>query len=335
MTEKKYILITGVAGLIGGRMADWIVKNKPEYEIIGIDSLFGGYMENVPDKVIFYKRDLAIDSIKDIFDQYKFEYVFHFAAYAAEGLSPFMRKFNYSNNVLSTMEIVNECISHDVKRLIYTSSMSVYGLGLRKDQRFDENDQPKPIDPYAISKYACEMDIEVAGEQHGLDWCIIRPHNVYGIGQNIWDKYRNVLGIWMHQILNGKPISIYGDGEQTRAFSYIDDCLDSFWNSAVLPGASKQIINVGGIKGYTINEAAKILCEVTGYDKIEHCEPRHEVKWCVPTFEKSVEILGYNETTDLKTGLKLMWDWAQQQPNRKQYKWENYEITKGLYSYWK
>lgn len=335
MTEKKYILITGVAGLIGGRMADWIVKNKPEYEIIGIDSLFGGYMENVPDKVIFYKRDLAIDSIKDIFDQYKFEYVFHFAAYAAEGLSPFMRKFNYSNNVLSTMEIVNECISHDVKRLIYTSSMSVYGWGLRKDQRFDENDQPKPIDPYAISKYACEMDIEVAGEQHGLDWCIIRPHNVYGIGQNIWDKYRNVLGIWMHQILNGKPISIYGDGEQTRAFSYIDDCLDSFWNAAVLPGASKQIINVGGIKGYTINEAAKILCEVTGYDKIEHCEPRHEVKWCVPTFEKSVEILGYNETTDLKTGLKLMWDWAQQQPDRKQYKWENYEITKGLYSYWK
>lgn len=334
MTEKKYILITGVAGLIGGRMADWIVKNKPEYEIIGIDSLFGGYMENVPYKVIFYKRDLAIDSIKDIFDQYKFEYVFHFAAYAAEGLSPFMRKFNYSNNVLSTMEIVNECISHDVKRLIYTSSMSVYGWGLRKDQRFDENDQPKPIDPYAISKYACEMDIEVAGEQHGLDWCIIRPHNVYGIGQNIWDKYRNVLGIWMHQILNGKPISIYGDGEQTRAFSYIDDCLDSFWNAAVLPGASKQIINVGGIKGYTINEAAKILCEVTGYDKIEHCEPRHEVKWCVPTFEKSVEILGYNETTDLKTGLKLMWDWAQQQPNRKQYKWENYEITNGLYSYW-
>ena len=335
MTEKKYILITGVAGLIGGRMADWIVKNKPEYEIIGIDSLFGGYMENVPDKVIFYKRDLAIDSIKDIFDQYKFEYVFHFAAYAAEGLSPFMRKFNYSNNVLSTMEIVNECISHDVKRLIYTSSMSVYGWGLRKDQRFDENDQPKPIDPYAISKYACEMDIEVAGEQHWLDWCIIRPHNVYGIGQNIWDKYRNVLGIWMHQILNGKPISISGDGEPTRAFSYVDDCLECFWNAAVLPGASKQIINVGGIKGYTINEAAKILCEVTGYDKIEHCEPRHEVKWCVPTFEKSVEILGYNETTDLKTGLKLMWDWAQQQPDRKQYKWENYEITKGLYSYWK
>ena len=335
MEEKKYVLITGVAGLIGSRMADWIVKNKPDYEIIGIDSLFGGYMENVPDKVIFYKRDLATDSIKDIFDQYKFDYVFHFAAYAAEGLSPFMRKFNYSNNVLSTMAIVNECISHDVKRLVYTSSMSVYGWGLRQDQRFDEKDQPKPIDPYAISKYACEMDIEVAGEQHGLDWCIIRPHNVYGLGQNIWDKYRNVLGIWMYQIMQGKPISIYGDGEQTRAFSYVDDCLECFWKAAVLPGASKQIINVGGIKGYTINEAAKILCEVTGYDKIEHWEPRHEVKWCVPTFEKSVEILGYNETTDLKTGLKLMWDWAQKQPNRKQYKWENYEITKGLYSYWK
>lgn len=336
MTEsKKYILITGVAGLIGARMADWIVENKPEYNIVGIDSLFGGYIENINDKVEFYQRDLAVDKVDDIFEKYNFEYVFHFAAYAAEGLSPFMRKFNYSNNVLSTMEIVNECITHNVKRLIYTSSMSVYGWGIKEYERFTEEDQPKPIDPYAISKYACEMDIQVAGEQHGLDWCIIRPHNVYGIGQNIWDKYRNVLGIWMYQILNNLPISIYGDGEQTRAFSYIEDCLEPFWNAAILESASKQIINVGGIAGHTINEAANILCEITGYDKIEHLEPRHEVKWCVPSFEKSVKVLNYTEKTELKEGLTKMWEWAKKQPNRGRYKWENYEVTKGLYSYWK
>lgn len=332
---KKSILITGNAGLLGSRLADWILENHPEYEVVGIDNLFGGYIENVDDKVIFYKRELSIDSIKDIFDRHEFEYVFHFAAYAAEGLSPFMRKFNYSNNVLSTVNIINECISHKVKRLVYTSSMSVYGWGIEQGRIFDENDRPEPIDPYAISKYACEMDIKVAGEQHGLDWCIIRPHNVYGIKQNIWDKYRNVLGIWMYQILNDKPMLIYGDGEQTRAFSYIDDCLESFWNAAVLDGASKQIINVGGEKAYSINEAALTLCNITGYKNVEHKEARHEVKYAVPSPEKSKIILGYKQSTSLEEGLKKMWEWAQTQPNRKQYKWENYEITDGIYSYWK
>lgn len=332
---KKSVLITGNAGLLGSRFADWILENYPEYEVVGIDNLFGGYIENVDDRVVFYKRELSLDSIKDIFDKHEFEYVFHFAAYAAEGLSPFMRKFNYSNNVLSTVNIINECISHKVKRLIYTSSMSVYGWGLEQGRVFDENDRPEPIDPYAISKYACEMDIKVAGEQHGLDWCIIRPHNVYGIKQNIWDKYRNVLGIWMYQILNDKPMLIYGDGEQTRAFSYIDDCLESFWNAAVLDDASKQIINVGGEVGISINEAAKTLCTITGYNNIEHKEARHEVKYAVPSPEKSKRILGYKQSTNLEKGLTEMWKWAQMQPNRKQYRWENYEITDGIYSYWK
>lgn len=332
---RKSILITGNAGLIGANLANWILENHPEYEVVGIDSLFGGYTENIDDRVIFYKRDLSTDSLTDIFDTHEFEYVYHLAAYAAEGLSPFMRKFNYSNNVLSTVNIINECIKHKVKRLIYTSSMSVYGWGIEKGRVFDEDDRPDPIDPYAISKYACEMDIKVAGEQHGLDWCIIRPHNVFGPLQNIWDKYRNVLGIWMYQILNNKPMLIYGDGEQTRAFSYIDDCLESFWNAAVCEKASKQIVNVGGEKGYTINEAAEILCKITGYNNVEHREARHEVKHAVPSPEKSKQILGYKQTTSLEEGLRKMWAWAKEQPNRKQYKWENYEITEGIYSYWK
>ena len=332
---KKSILITGNAGLLGSKLADWIIKNHPEYEVVGIDNLFGGYIENVDPKVVFYRRELSSDNLKDIFDRHEFEYVFHFAAYAAEGLSPFMRMFNDRNNMLSTDNIINECISHDVKRLVYTSSMSVYGWGTEAGKRFDENDIPAPIDPYAVSKYACEMNIKIAGEQHGLDWCIIRPHNVYGEKQNIWDKYRNVLGIWMFQILNNKPMLIYGDGEQTRAFSYIDDCLPSFWNAATYESASKEIINVGGIEGYSINEAAKLLCKITGYDNIEHKEARHEVKHAVPNPRKSIELLGYEQKTSLEEGLKKMWGWAKEQPDRPQYKWENYEITKGIYSYWK
>lgn len=333
--KKKYVLITGVAGLLGSRLADWICDNKREYVVIGIDNLFGGYIENVNDKVIFYNRDLSKDSILDVFDKYNIDYVFHFAAYAAEGLSPFMRCFNYRNNCVSTTNVINECIMHDVKRLVYTSSMSVYGHGSLNMTRFDENDTPCPIDPYGISKYACEMDIRVAGEQHGLDWCIIRPHNIYGEKQNIWDKYRNVLGIWMYQILNNKPMLIYGDGEQTRAFTYVMDDMPCLWEAAVSEKASKEIINLGGIKPYTINEAASILSDITDYNDIKYAEARHEVKWAVPTYQKSIDLLGFEHKTDLHDGLVLMWEWAKKQPKRNQYVWNDYEITKGIYSYWK
>ena len=332
---KKYALITGVAGLVGSNMADYISENHKEYGIIGIDNLFGGYIENVNDDVIFYNRDLSTDDIDDIFEKYDVEYVFHFACYAAEGLSPFMRMFNWQNNAVSTANIINCCINYGVKRLVYASSMSVYGHGDMNKNRFDEDDTPCPIDPYGVSKYACEMDIRIAGEQHGLDWCIIRPHNIVGKKQNIWDKYRNVLGIWMYQILHNDPILIYGVGSQTRAFSYIRDILEPLWNAAISEKASKQIINLGGITPYTINEAAKILCDITGYDKIEHKESRHEVKWAVPTYKKSIDILGYKDATQLKDGLKEMWEWAKAQPDRERMKWENYEINKGLYSYWK
>ena len=339
MEREKYVLITGVAGLIGSRMADWILENKPEYNVIGIDSLFGGYIDNIDKRVIFYKRDLSEEKINDIFEYIHsnggvIDYVFHFAAYAAEGLSPFMRMFNWKNNTVSTANIINCCVEYDVKRLVYTSSMSVYGHGTGNG-RFDEDDIPCPVDPYGISKYACEMDIKVAGEQHGLDWCIIRPHNVYGRKQNIWDKYRNVLGIWMYQILHNEPMLIYGDGEQTRAFTCVDDILEPLWNAATKKEASKEIINLGGITPYTINSATKILSEITGSDDKVHKESRHEVKWAVPTFQKSIDILGFEDKIILKDGLKDMWEWAKEQPNRPRYKWGNYEITKGLYSYWK
>ena len=306
---KKYVLITGVAGLIGSRMADWILENKPEYGVIGVDNLFGGYIENVDERVIFYQRDLSEDKINDIFEQYPIEYVYHFACYAAEGLSPFVRMFNWKNNAVSTANVINCCVEYGVKRLVYTSSMSVYGHG-NGNGRFDENDVPCPVDPYGISKYACEMDIRVAGEQHGLDWCIIRPHNVYGKKQNIWDKYRNVLGIWMYQILHNEPMFIYGDGEQTRAFTCVDDILEPLWNAATKKEASKEIINLGGITPHTINDAARILSEIANNSSIEHKEARHEVKWAVPTFQKSIDILGFEHKTSLEDGLKNMWGWA-------------------------
>ena len=327
------ILITGVAGLIGSRFADWLIKNKPNYNIIGIDDLSGGYIENVNTNVKFYKIDLVYNSVSNIFQEYKFDYVFHFAAYAAEGLSPFIRCFNYDNNLISTAKIVNECINHDVKRLIFTSTMAVYGHGVNK--LFDEEHNPSPIDPYGVAKYACEMDIKIAGEQHGLDWCIIRPHNVYGVNQNIWDKYRNVLGIWMYQFKNGKNMTIFGSGLQTRAFSYIDDSLEPLWNSAVREIASKQIINLGGIKANSIIDANKILKKVVG-DKSDtlFLEKRHEVKHAIPTFQKSIDLLDFKHNIDLEEGLTKMWNWAKHQPSRNQFIWPSFEIEKKLYSFW-
>jgi UDP-glucose 4-epimerase len=327
------VLITGVAGLLGSRLADYIIETHPEYQVIGVDDLSGGYLENVNPKVEFFNFNIIGDNISLIFKKYKPTYVFHLAAYAAEGLSPFIRTFNYDNNLKATAYIVNECIKHDVKRLVFTSTLAVYGHG--EGGYFNETQTPKPIDPYGVAKYACEMDIQIAGEQHGLDWCIIRPHNVYGIKQNIWDKYRNVLGIWMFQHMNNEPMTIFGDGEQTRAFSYIDDSLIPLWNAAVLPQASKQIINVGGIEEHSINKAAAILQEVIGSGNILHLEGRHEVKHSIPTWQKSVDILKYEHKSNLKNGLIEMWNWAQSQPARKRFEWPSYELEKGIYSFWK
>lgn len=329
---KDSVVITGVAGLLGSRLADWILLNKPSYEVVGIDNLSGGFKGNVDDRVVFYAIDCASNEVREVFERHKPKYVFHFAAYAAEGLSPFIRKYNYQNNLVATANIVNECIRIDVKRLVFTSSMAVYGNGTPP---FDESHQPAPIDPYGIAKYACEMDIRVAGEQHNLDWCIIRPHNVYGVKQNIWDTYRNVLGIWMHQYLNDKPLSIFGDGSQKRAFSFIDDILEPLWNSATFESASRQIINLGSATEYSILEANEILKEVMGGGNTAFLEKRHEVNKAHPTWTKSVEILRFNDKTDLRTGLLTMWEWAQQQPNRERFVWSEYELEKGIYDFWK
>jgi len=331
LSNMNKVLITGVAGLLGSRLADWIIENT-DGEVVGIDDLSGGYIENVNSEVTFYKKNLVTDDIEDLFDKYDFDIVYHFAAYAAEGLSPFIRQFNYENNLVATSRIINQCITHDINRLVFTSTMAVYGHG---NPPFDERDLPQPIDPYGVAKYACEMDIQVAGEQHGLDWCIIRPHNVYGIKQNIWDKYRNVLGIWMCQYMNEEPMSIFGDGEQKRAFSFIDDTLELLWKSGIQENCSKQIINLGGTKFYTINEANKILRDVIGNGKKVYKEPRHEVKDAHSTWQKSVELLGYEDKTTLYDGLKQMWDWAQKQPMRDRFVWGEYEIDKGIYEYWK
>ena len=323
------VLITGAAGLLGSRLAEYLVHNT-DHDIIGVDDLSGGYAENVNAEVNFYEANV-VDGLEEIFNTHKPDYVYHFAAYAAEGLSPFIRKFNYTNNIVSTASIVNSCIENDVKRLVFTSSMAVYGRG---NPPFSEGDERKPIDPYGVAKAACEMDIEIAGEQHGLDWCIIRPHNVYGRNQNIWDRYRNVLGIWMYQHLNGEPMTIFGDGEQKRAFSCIDDYLLPLWKAGTDERSSKQIINMGSNTECTINEACDILLDIVGNGEKKYLEERHEVKEAFSSHLKAESILDYEDKTTLREGLQDMWDWAKTRPMRER-PTTKYEIETGIYSYWK
>ena len=332
---KKTILITGVAGLLGSRLADWIIKNHPEYKIIGVDDLSGGYVENIPKKVKFYKFDLKeLDRVNKLFSQHSPDIIYHFAAYAAEGLSPFIRKFNYENNLIASTNLITCSIKHNIKRFIFASSMSVYGN--KYEPPFHEDLQQFPIDPYGIAKFSVEQDLKVAYEQHGLEYTIIRPHNFYGQNQNIWDKYRNVLGIWMYQIMNGMQPTIFGDGEQIRAFSYVDDSLLPFWNASQRKKCVDQIINLGGIKEHTINEACNILLKVTNTKlKPLYLEERHEAKHAWSTWKKSVDLLDFKHQISLEEGLTKMWEWAQTQPMRKRFFWGEYELDKGIYNYWK
>jgi UDP-glucose 4-epimerase len=327
------ILITGVAGLLGSRLSDYIIENHQDIHIVGVDDMSGGYKENVNPKVELWEMNLVNGNIEECFERHQFDYVYHFAAYAAEGLSPFIRTYNYQNNLVATSRIITQCIKHNIKRLVFTSTLAVYGH--QDGNMFDEFQVPKPIDPYGVAKYGCEMDIQIAGEQHGLDWCIIRPHNVYGVKQNVWDKYRNVLGIWMYQHTIKEPMTIFGDGTQTRAFSYIDDSLEPLWKASQDIRASKQIINLGGVKEYSINEANEILREVVGGGEVKYFEGRHEVKHSIPTWQKSIDLLDFEHKTDLKEGLTKMWEWVQTQPVRERFVWPFYELDKGIYSFWK
>ena len=331
----KTILVTGIAGLLGSRFSKWLLDNT-NFQVIGIDDLSGGYIENVDSRAKFYKANLAEDQkiIDEIFENNQIEIVYHFAAYAAEGLSPFIRKFNYQNNLISSTNLINASIKYDVKRFVFTSSMAVYGD--KNQAPFSEDLVPCPIDPYGIAKYAVELDLKCAFDQHGLKYTIIRPHNVYGEGQNIWDKYRNVLGIWTYQLLNNIQPTIFGDGLQKRSFSCIDDCLVPLWNASQNEDCVGQIINLGGIKETTIIDAYRTLTNVSGINvEPKFLQPRHEAKYAWSTWEKSQLLLDFNHRIDLDEGLAMMWNWAIKQPNRSRKSWDQYEIEKGLYDFWK
>ena len=327
------IFVTGCAGLLGSNYSRHLIENG--HEVIGIDNLSGGYKAFVPkgEKFTFVKLNLERrKKVAELFEEYKPDLLFHFAAYAAEGLSPFIRNFNYRNNLICSANLINPCIQHGTK-MIFTSSMAVYG---EQEPPFTEDKRPQPVDPYGIAKYAVECDLKLAKEQFNLRYNIVRPHNVLGTYQNIWDRYRNVIGIFIRKTLNGIPILIYGDGEQTRAFSDIKYYMEPF--DLLHDKFDGEIFNIGADKYFSLNEVAETVQKIGskyGYDvPIEHGEPRHEVKHAYCDHTKAKTMLNFKDNTNLEDLIETMFVWAMKEPNRKVKDME-YEITEGIYDYWK
>ena len=330
------VLITGVAGLLGTHLSRHLLDKG--HDVVGIDDLSGGYLDFVDSRITenkkFYNINLAeVEKLNKIFEENKPEYVYHFAAYAAEGLSPFIRNFNYTSNLICSANVINACINNNVKKIIFTSSMAVYGIG---NPPFKEDQLPEPADPYGIAKYAVEMDLKLAHEQFGLNYTIARPHNVVGIYQNIWDKYRNVIGIWTRRILRGESICIFGDGTQKRAFSDIKFYMEPF--EKLMTGFDGEIFNIGADHEYALNEVAQIIQKVGaefGHNSpIEHLEKRHEVKDAYCNHDKAKNMLGFSDDTNIESTIREMFTWAKNQPDREVKKMD-YEVEKDMYSFWK
>lgn len=332
---NKKILITGVAGLLGSHFSKYLLDKG--YDVVGVDNLSGGYTDFLDERLLkdgkFYKIDL-LDRVEleKIFKKHRPNYVYHFAAYAAEGLSPFIRNFNYTNNLICSVNVINNCIEYDVKKIIFTSSMAVYGHG---NPPFKEDQFPDPADPYGVAKYAVEMDLKQAYDQFGLKYTIVRPHNVVGTNQNIWDRYRNVIGIWIRQILKNEPIQIYGDGTQKRAFSDIKFYMEPF--EKLMEGFDCDTFNIGADHEYDLNTVAtlikKIAEELGHKPTIKHVEGRHEVKDAYCNHDKAKNLLGFKDDTNIESTIREMFTWATKQPQRK-VKVMDYEIHKNMYSFW-
>jgi UDP-glucose 4-epimerase len=331
------VLITGAAGLIGSHFSKYLLDKG--YEVVGADDLSGGYLDYVDERLKNNKKFYNINlnespKVDELFRKEKPDYVYHFAAYAAEGLSPFIRNFNYTNNLLSSVNVINNCITYDVKKIIFTSSMAVYGEGTPP---FSENDAPRPADPYGIAKYAVEMDLKQAHDQFGLRYSITRPHNVIGIYQNIWDKYRNVIGIWIRNTLAGEPIQVYGDGTQKRAFSDIKFYMEPF-EKLMSEEFDGEIFNLGADQEFELNTIAELIKKIGiefGFKPdIKHVESRHEVKNAYCNHDKAKKMLGFKDDTNIEHTIRDMFTWAKGQPKRA-IKNMNYEIHKNMYSFWK
>jgi UDP-glucose 4-epimerase len=325
-------LVTGGAGFIGSHVARHCLALG--HEVVVLDDLSGGFKYNVPPGVKFVKGSITDELLTNrLFEEYRFDYVYHLAAYAAEGLSHFIRRFNYTNNLIGSMNLINASINvGTVKRFVFTSSIAVYGAN---QTPMTEELTPMPEDPYGVAKYAVELDLKAAHEMFGLSYSIFRPHNVYGERQNIGDPYRNVIGIFMNQIMNGKPMTIFGDGLQTRAFSFIDDVAPIIAQCVNLPKTENELFNIGAERPYTVLEVAQVVAKAFSVEpRIDLLPARNEVMHAFSSHTKLHSLFPKKQPTELEQGINSMTAWAKRIGAVKGQPFAHIEVMKNLPKSW-
>jgi UDP-glucose 4-epimerase len=329
--EMPVCLVTGGAGFIGSHVAEHLLEMGRR--VVVLDDLSGGYKDNVPRGAKFVQGSILDHELIDsLFKKHKFEHVYHLAAYAAEGLSHFIKRFNYNNNVIGTVNLINAAVNHNAKRFVFTSSIAVYGAG---QTPMTEDMTPVPEDSYGIAKLSCEQELKVSHEMFGLDYVIFRPHNVYGERQNIGDRYRNVVGIFMNQLLQGQTMTIFGDGAQQRAFTHINDVAPIIAESVDFPAARNQIFNVGADVPFTVNELAEVVAAALGVEcNVKHLEARNEVKFAFSDHSKAQRVFGKRKKTTLKEGIEGMAGWVKSHGARASNVFKDIEIMKNMPPSW-
>jgi UDP-glucose 4-epimerase len=303
----KRALVTGAAGFIGSHVVDHCLALG--MEVVATDDLSGGFRENVPEGAAWVQGDVRdVAFVESLWGDGRFDFVYHMAAYAAEGLSHFVRRFNYETNLVASVNLINQSILHDCERFVFASSIAVYGAG---QTPMTEALTPQPEDPYGVSKYAIELDLRAAHEMFGLDYTVFRPHNVYGERQNIADRYRNVIGIFMTAILKDEPMPVFGDGQQTRAFSHIDDVAPLIARAPVVEGTRNEVFNVGADTPYTVLDLAHEVARAMGAEpNVKHLDARNEVVHASSDHTKIRRVFDPPEPVDLETGLRRMAEWV-------------------------
>ena len=326
------VLVTGGAGFIGSHVAEELIHRS--YHVIVLDDLSGGFRDNLVEGCQFIHGSFNdVELVNSLFEQEGFDYVFHLGAYAAEGLSHFIKRFNYTNNLIGSINLINASINTGVKCFVFTSSIAVYGSSPQLPMT--EETQLHPEDSYGIAKMAVEQELAVCKRMFGLDYIIFRPHNVYGERQNIGDKYRNVVGIFMNQILQNKPMTVFGDGTQTRAFSYIGEVAPIMAEAINIPGAYNQVFNVGADQPCSVNELAESVARAMGVQpEIAYLPARDEVLNAFSSHEKVRRVFGQRDPVSLDEGLKRMATWVKKHGARTSKKFEDIEVTKNFPKAW-
>ncbi len=312
--NKPKILITGSAGFMGSHLYDQLFDFG--YEVYGVDDLSGGFLRNVSQKKFFTKLDLRDRAITaNYIEKIKPDIIFHLAADATEGRSQFTPFSAIDRNMVAYTNLLIPAIKNGLKKMILTSSMSVYG---KQQTPFNESMIPQPEDVYGASKAAMEKITQVLSNVYGFGYVIIRPHNVYGPRQNLSDPYRNVIGIFINRLLHGKNFYIYGDGRQKRAFSYIGDVIPAMIKAAFSKKCEGKIINIGSDEVTYLKDLARIITEeflgsknIPNQFKPENLPDRpQEVKYAYCSHRIAKELLNFRHKTELRDGIRQMIDWA-------------------------